>query len=88
MNTANARLLTGKNKDPFAPIHFDGMYGLLYCKGTVTIPVSCGFDPSLIDIAAFIEGGSRVYRITRTWDVRQEGDDYVVPCYAEVEPAA
>lgn len=85
MKTPNARLLIGEAKSVFAPVHFDGMYGPLDSNGTVTIPVSSGFDPELPNgpVPVFIDGGARVYRITKVWEVRREGDDYAIRCHAE-----
>ena len=83
MHTPNATLLIGDNKSRLAPVHFDGGYSPADSNGTITIPVSSGFKRELLNGPVFIDAGVHVYRITKVWEVHQQGDDYAIRCYAE-----
>ena len=86
MELQNARLLIGEKKLPLTEVRFEGMHGPLDCNGTITVPKDSGFLPSMFDGPVYVDAGGRVYRISRTWDTRLKGDDYVIRCLWEVEP--
>ncbi len=81
MELQNARLLIGEEKAVLTPVRFEGAHSALGCKGTITVPKACGFLPEMLNGLVYIDDGDRVYRVTRTWDTRLEGDNYVIGCF-------
>ena len=85
MERQNARLLIGEKKAVLTEVSFKGAYSPLDCNGTITVPKDCGFLPTMFDGPVYLDGGGMVYRISRTWDTRLKGDEYVIRCSGESE---